>query len=325
VLYSVVKHEEVDVEHVLSLCNEQASSWRRLEGEFLKLLGECAVEMYVKELCRECDIAIDNRRALGDTVIDLKSQKRLCPGDLYLSFSDALSRVLRKGEVFNLDLFPIRLLISSYARPTIMSEQGFRRLQLLRDLPLIDWHFGCCDLLRVDMLEALKDDIFKDIKPDVENTLKIWSSEVRGCKDLVLFEDVDVTDAMLNTDVVCMNLSKSHYVGELPVTVRLRPSRCLDLSAWLELPNRPLCEDLIIELGRINITVDVNVGQPTKVVAIVARASETEPTPNPGLLTEAEHKLAKLKNLNAPVEGYLLYVFHGKNAKKTQVKLYRIA
>jgi len=314
VLYGVVKHEEVDVEHILSLCNEQASSWRRLEGEFVKLLRECAVEMYVKELCRECDIAIRN------TVIDLKSQNRLCDRYQYLSFSYALSRVLRKGEVVNLDLFPKGLLLLFGVEPVIMSERGLRRLG---DFPLIDIEcllHGNCGILGEDGLEALKDDIFDKIKPDVEKVLKSWLLDMRRCKDLVLIEDVDVADAMLHTDVVCMSLSKSHYVGELPVAVRLRSRTLLR-----DVHGRLIDKDLVIELGRINIAVDVNVGQPTKVVAIIARASETEPTPNPELLTEVEHKLAKLKNLNAPVEGYLLYIFHDKNAKKAQIKLYRIA
>jgi len=99
----IVKYEDVPIEQILDLCVNKISLQSPLgDSDRIGLLGECAIERYVHELCRDCNILVDNRTTLRrvGVVVGLGQElfrRQVC-------FDRKLSEVLKTGEIV-LDLY----------------------------------------------------------------------------------------------------------------------------------------------------------------------------------------------------------------------------
>jgi len=77
---SLMKSEKMDVDVILNLCKELTSQMKLVGSEAIGLLGECALELYLKELCRGCNVIVDNRTTLRrySTIFDLELKRWFC-------------------------------------------------------------------------------------------------------------------------------------------------------------------------------------------------------------------------------------------------------
>jgi len=285
----IVKYEEVPIEQILNLCvNKMASQPPLGDSDRIGLLGECAIERYVHELCRDCNILVDNRTTLRrfGVVVGLGSQELF---KRQVCFDRKLSEVLKIGEIV-LDLY-----IDLYAHFTglldfIIYSPNIERMfseSLNQQLTQLVWSRL---LSEKDLLDEFKKIVLEHLKLRLESC------------DLII-------PVLGGGDVICANIAKTHIVKDLSLVIKLK------LGYGEE----------GIEILRSSITLDTYLGLPTKVIVIESKTSESEPNLQFRFVKELKQRLSIFDHLNSRVEGYLLYIYHDKNHNKVaHIKLYRV-
>jgi len=298
---SLVKREKVDVGVILNLCRELEPQTKLVRS--IGLLGECALELYLKELCEGCDALVDNRTTLRRRfmVFDLELKRRLCglgttlTCDELLLLSSLLYKALKGGEAW-IHLWPKFNVRMSMAKGEVWPIPS--RLLTL-------------SVLRM----SLEDLILEDIKRNLE---KYRDLTLKGVKRLVaeLFDNVLKNCSYIIglsgplmvcrvADILCFRTSKSHYRGELQVYVKLGAS----LNA----------------IGSVKIPVDAIIGDVVRIVAIEVKTSTIEPDVDLGFAIEFKRRLEKLKeDLKVPVDGYLVHVYHNIKQEVAFISIYKM-
>ncbi len=307
-----VVEEEVDVSKFYELCREFMPTegvTRNLypctfasKTKALGWLGECAIEMYLDRLCRDCNLLIDNRstpRRYG-VVVDLKSKQLIC-GDTHLQYElFAISEAVLQGELRTAINLEMSFAIGSTTH-RITPGGSLRALDATRNRQYTPFR-GTKELMLTLIKKALiegKDEVLSLVKEEISSYLN-WV--VNACGRLIV---PSVFHLMFAPDVVYVKLSEHQFHGEIPVTIELWTRNGFE------------------ELGRTSIIVNAKIGQIEELILIESKASGKSLNPDPKIISEVRTRLS-FEKLGTRLTGYLLYLFHRKDSEKAKVKIYRI-
>lgn len=301
---SLVKREKVNVGVILNLCRELVSQTKLVGPEVVGSLGECALELYLKELCEGCDALVDNRTTLRRyfAVFDLELKRWLYGPEttptrerlLYLS--DFLYKALRKGETW-IHLRPI------FEVSMFMPEgRGWKGLNLDHHVLPLSIESALSRLLK-ENLERYRDLILEGIKKLVAG---LFDDILKNCSYIIGLSNASMILSHGVADVLCLRVSKSHYRGELQVYVKLTNASQ-------------------ITIGSVKVPVDVVIGDVVRIVAIEVKTSTIEPDVDLGFAIEFKRRLEKLKeDLKVPVDGYLVHVYHDIKQEVAFISIYKM-
>jgi len=296
-----VKREKVDVGVILNLCRELEPQTKLVRS--IGLLGECALELYLKELCEGCSALVDNRTTLRRyfMVFDMELKRRLCglgttlTCDELLQLSSLLYKALKGGEAW-IHLWPAFKVRMSTAESEVWSIPS-------RLLTLSVLRMSLDDLILEDIkrnLERYRDLTLKGIKRLVA---ELFDNVLKNCSYIIGLSDPLMVCKV--ADILCFRTSKSHYRGELQVYVKLGAS-----------PNA---------IGSVKIPVDAIIGDVVRIVAIEVKTSTREPDVDLGFAIEFKRRLEKLKeDLKVPIDGYLVHVYHDIKQEVAFISIYKM-
>jgi len=299
---SLVKREKVNVGVILNLCRELEPQTKLVRS--IGLLGECALELYLKELCEGCDVLVDNRTTLRRRfmVFDLELKRRLCglgttlTCDELLLLSSLLYKALKGGEAW-IHLWPKFNVRMSTAESEVWSIPS-------RLLTLSVLRMSLEDLILEDIkrnLEKYRDLTLKGIKRLVA---ELFDNVLKNCSYIIGLSDPLMVCRV--ADILCFRTSKSHYRGELQVYVKLTNASQ-------------------ITIGSVKIPVDVVIGDVVRIVAIEVKTSTIEPDVDLGFAIEFKRRLEKLKeDLKVPIDGYLVHVYHNIKQEVAFISIYKM-
>ena len=308
-----VIEEEVEIDLLYELCGKFATAEGTVhsipyraptsKAEALGWLGECAIEMYLSELCKDCDLLVDNRSTLRryGVIMDLKSMQPIC-GDIHLQHElSAISEaVVRQGE--------LRMYINPEMSIAIGSEThritpggSLRILNATKDhlTPFRNAKELMLSLVKKVLIEE-KDEILSIVKEESSSYFN-WITSV--CGRLIA---PNIFYFVSTPDVICIKLSEHLFHKEIPVTIEL----------WTE--NR------FEEIGRTSIMVNAKIGQIKELVLIGSKSSGKSLNPDPEIINEVKTRLSPFKKLGIQLNGYLLYLFYRRGNRRARIKLYKI-
>jgi len=77
---ALLKSEEIEIDVVIDTCRELALRENLTRAEASGLLGECALELYLCELCGGYNVIVDNRTTLRrySAIFDLELRRWIC-------------------------------------------------------------------------------------------------------------------------------------------------------------------------------------------------------------------------------------------------------
>jgi len=308
----LVKSGKIEVDAVIDACRGLAPRGNLTKAETSGLLGECALELYLHELCGGCNVIVDNRTTLRrySAVFDVELGRWICGSETdsaieglrQLDLSSYLYEALKGGEVW-LDLRPA---LEAYV--FIPEDRGWKGFGLPYGSPLAESLKR--SVLRVlgENLERYRGLILRSAEEFFE---KLLNNVVESCGYVIGFGDsADPARPSIAlghgvVDVLCLRVSKSRYRGELRICVRVAG----------ESP---------IEVGCVEIPVDATVGEVVGAIAIEVKTSTRERNPDPNSVAEFRRKLEALKKiLKVPVDGYLMHVYHDEKRRVVSIDIYR--
>ena len=308
-----VIEEEIEIDLLYELCGRFATTEGMVHGlpyraptskaEALGLLGECAIEMYLGELCKDYDLLVDNRSTLRryGVVMDLKSMQPIC-GDTHFQheLSAVSEAIVGQGE--------LRVSVNPEISITVGSEThkispggSLRILNVTKDhlTPFRNAKELMLSLIK-KMLIKEKDKILSIVKEELSSYLN-WITSV--CRRLIA---PNIFYFVSTPDVICIKLSEHRFRREMPVTIELWTGNRFE------------------EIGRISIIVDAKIGQIKELVLIESKSSGKSLNPDPEIINEVKTRLSPFKKLGIQLSGYLLYLFYRRGNRRAKIKLYKI-
>lgn len=147
-----VIEEEVKIGLLYELCGKFAAAEGTVhsipyraptsKAEALGWLGECAIEMYLSEFCKDCDLLVDNRSTLRryGVIIDLKSMQPICD-DIHLQHElPAISEAIVKQGGLRMYINPEMSIAIGSKTHGITPDGSLRILNIAKDHQYIPFH-----------------------------------------------------------------------------------------------------------------------------------------------------------------------------------------